>query len=132
VQEYDAADGKEYFISLENADQTKLFGFVRLRLQQRVQHWYEELQDAAIIRELHVYGQLAPVAEIEAGLPAGVKNERRRVQHKGFGRKLMVEAERIAQEQGFKKIAVIAGVGVRKYYEKLGYSLDQEYMIKVI
>lgn len=119
VDEYESADGVEYFISLENDDRTKLFGFVRLRLQDREQHWLEELQDCAIIRELHVYGQLVPVAA-----------KGKAVQHKGFGRKLMVAAEKIAQEQGAKKIAVIAGVGVRKYYEKLGYQLDQEYMIK--
>lgn len=121
IQQYDSADGQEYFISLEDQQQEKLFGFVRLRLQRRAQHWYEELQDAALIRELHVYGQLVPVAEDGAA-----------VQHRGFGRRLMVEAEWIAQEQGFKKFAVIAGVGVRKYYEKLGYHLDKEYMLKYL
>lgn len=119
IEEYDSSDGREYFISFEDDRREKLFGFVRLRLQQRQQHWYEELQDAALIRELHVYGQLVPVAEEGAA-----------VQHRGFGRKLMVEAERIAQEQGFTKFAVIAGVGVRKYYEKLGYQLGEEYMLK--
>lgn len=121
VEEYDSADGKEYFIALEDDIRKKLFGFVRLRLQQREHHWYEELQDCAIIRELHVYGQLVPVAE-----------EGTAVQHRGFGRKLMETAEQIAREQGFKKIAVIAGVGVRRYYEKLGYQLDQEYMVKAL
>ncbi|EKD44256.1 MAG: hypothetical protein ACD_71C00195G0005, partial [uncultured bacterium (gcode 4)] len=29
-----------------------------------------------------------------------------------------------------KKIAVIAGVWVRAYYEKLGYELEGEYMVK--
>ncbi len=119
IEQYQAADGAEYFISYENPERTKLFGFVRLRLQQREQHWYEELQGAAIIRELHVYGQLVPVAE------AG-----KQIQHHGFGKKLMLTAERIAREAGFKKIAVIAGVGVRKYYEKLGYRLVEEYMVK--
>lgn len=121
AEQYQAADGTEYFVSYENADRTKLFGFVRLRLQQRKQHWYEALQDAAIIRELHVYGQLVPVSE-----------DTQQVQHHGFGKKLMLEAERIAKAAGFKKIAVIAGVGVRKYYEKLGYQLVEEYMVKDI
>jgi elongator complex protein 3 len=121
IRQYDAADGQEYFISFEDQARTKLFGFVRLRLQQRDQHWYEELQDAAIIRELHVYGQLVPVSEDGTA-----------VQHRGMGRKMMEQAENIAREAGFKKIAVIAGVGVRKYYEKLGYQLDQEYMVKVL
>lgn len=119
IDEYDAADGKEYFIGYENKDRTKIFGFVRLRVQDRAEHWYEELQDCAIIRELHVYGQLVPVSQ-----------QGKAVQHKGIGRKLMTEAEEIARTSGAKKIAVIAGVGVRKYYEKLGYSLVEEYMIK--
>jgi histone acetyltransferase (RNA polymerase elongator complex component) len=106
-----------------------LFGFVRLRLQDRNQHWYEELQDCAIIRELHVYGQLVPIVEV-SGLPAEAPQEHRRAQHRGFGRKLMVEAEAIAKAKGFTKSAVIAGVGVRKYYEKLGYELADEYMMK--
>lgn len=123
IEQYESANGQEYFISFEDPARRKLFGFVRLRLQQRQQHWYGELQDAAIIRELHVYGQLIPVAE--DGVDSGV-------QHRGFGRKLMQAAEIIARDHGFTKIAVIAGVGVRKYYEKLGYRLEQEYMIKTI
>lgn len=118
---YQASDGAEYFLTMEDPDQKKLFAFVRLRLQQRQQHWYDELQDAAIIRELHVYGQLVPVAEAGAA-----------VQHRGFGRKLMEHAENIAKQQGFTKMAVIAGVGVRQYYAKLGYTLVGEYMIKLL
>lgn len=121
IEEYDSADGKEYFIALEDDTRKKLFGFVRLRLQHRDKHWYEELQDCAIIRELHVYGQLVPLDKLEAD---------GQVQHRGFGRKMMELAEQIAKDNGFKKIAVIAGVGVRRYYEKLGYKLDQEYMVK--
>lgn len=31
---------------------------------------------------------------------------------------------------GYTKIAVISGVGVRKYYEKFGYKFNNNYMIK--
>lgn len=119
IEQYTASAGQEYFISYENPERTKLFGFMRLRLQNIKQHWYGVLQDTAIIRELHIYGRLVPIAD-----------NSNVIQHKGFGKKLMLEAERIAQEQNFQKIAVIAGVGVREYYEKLGYRLDEEYMIK--
>ncbi|EKD78603.1 MAG: hypothetical protein ACD_41C00315G0007 [uncultured bacterium] len=119
TRSYESAAGTEYFLSYEDPAHKKLFGFVRLRLQQRDQHWYAELQDCAIIRELHVYGQLVPVAE-----------EGTAVQHRGFGRRLMEQAEQIAREAGFRKIAVIAGVGVRKYYQKQGYQLIEEYMVK--
>lgn len=50
----------------------------------------------------------------------------------GFGRRLIEKAEEIVRENfpGVEKIAVIAGVGVRGYYEKLGYTLEGEYMMK--
>lgn len=46
---------------------------------------------------------------------------------------LMEEAERIAlEEHGVKKMAVIAGVGTRNYYRKLGYELEGVYMTKML
>ena len=54
----------------------------------------------------------------------------KKVQHAGLGKMLMKEAEKIARQNGFKKIAVIAGVGVRGYYRKLGYKLESSYMVK--
>jgi elongator complex protein 3 len=52
-------------------------------------------------------------------------------QHIGLGKKLVLEAERVAREEfGAEKIAVISGVGVRNYYRKLGYRLKDTYMIK--
>jgi len=46
---------------------------------------------------------------------------------------LMEEAERIARdEHGSSKLAVIAGVGTRNYYAKLGYELEGPYMVKIL
>ena len=45
-------------------------------------------------------------------------------QHKGYGKKLLQKAEEIAIKNGYQKIAVIAGVGVRNYYRKQGYIHD--------
>lgn len=46
---------------------------------------------------------------------------------------LMEEAERIARdEHGSTKLAVIAGVGTRHYYRKLGYELDGVYVSKLL
>ena len=42
----------------------------------------------------------------------------------------MAEAERLAKKSGYKKIAVISGIGVRGYYRKLGYRLQGTYMVK--
>ena len=79
------------------------------------------LQNAAIIREVHTYGQMMPIRS---------KNKRS-PQHKGLGKKLISEAEKItAEEFGVKKIAVISGVGVRDYYRKLGYRIENGYMTK--
>merc|ERR1711965_1087750 len=42
----------------------------------------------------------------------------------GFGRQLMAAAELEARKRGFKKAAVISGVGTRNYYRKLGYEIE--------
>jgi len=118
-RDYDASGGKEIFLSYESADKKILYAFTRLRLQQLAHHWIPELQDTAIIREIHTYGKLK---RINSGGGA--------VQHIGFGRRLMDAAETIAREAGYKKIAVIAGIGVREYFRKLGYVLEGEYMVK--
>jgi elongator complex protein 3 len=77
------------------------------------------LRGAALIRELHTYGRHTRVG-----------GEGEQSQHVGFGRKLLAEAERIAKEAGYAKLAVISGIGVREYYRKLGYSLENTYMVK--
>jgi histone acetyltransferase (RNA polymerase elongator complex component) len=79
-----------------------------------------KLGSSALIRELHVYGELMPVG----------KNKK--IQHTGLGKRLMAEAERIAVKNGYEKMAVIAGVGVRDYYRKMGYRLENTYMVKKI
>ena len=74
----------------------------------------------AIVRELHVYGQALRLKQ-KAGNAS---------QHKGFGKWLMDEAEKITKQQGIDKLTVISGVGVRQYYRKLGYKLKGFYMVK--
>jgi histone acetyltransferase (RNA polymerase elongator complex component) len=54
------------------------------------------------------------------------------VQHKGIGRRLLGEAEAIARDHAYRKVAVIAGVGTIEYYKKHGYIWDHNYMIKKI
>lgn len=121
VRDYEASGGREYFISYEGGGGKTIYAFTRLRLQHLQKHWMPELQDTALIREIHTYGQLK---RIDSGEGA--------VQHIGFGRRLMDEAEAIAKKEGFTRIAVIAGIGVREYFRKLGYTLEGEYMVKMI
>lgn len=109
IIKYQASGGEEYFLSYESKDEKILYGFCRLRLSE---------PKAAMIRELHVYGQLVPMGG------------HRKIQHAGLGKRLMSEAEKIARQNGFKKMAVISGVGVRGYYRKLGYKLKNSYMVK--
>lgn len=78
-----------------------------------------ELKNCAMVREVHVYGQSLVLGE--KGFDG---------QHMGIGKKLMMEAERIAKENGYKKLAVISWIGVREYYRKLRYVFDNPYMIK--
>ena len=81
----------------------------------------KELIGSALVRELHVYGSVIPVAE---------KNIH--TQHTGLGKKLMKLAEIIAKQNKFDSIAVISAIGTRGYYKKIGYDLMGTYMIKNI
>jgi elongator complex protein 3 len=111
IIEYNASGGKEYFLQIVNKDDV-LFGLLRLRIT----------KERSMIRELHVYGQ---------NLNLG-KKTKNAAQHKGLGKWLMEEAEKIAKENKHKKIYVISGIGVREYYKKLGYKVEEPYMSKKI
>ena len=118
---YPASQGKEYFISYEDVKQDKLLAFLRLRFpSQKTNPLFPELNNASLVRELHTYGFLVPLG----------KENIKSAQHLGLGRKLMEKAEKISQKNGYKKIAVISGIGVREYYRKLGYRLEGYYMVK--
>lgn len=120
--DYDASGGKEIFLSYNDAHD-KLVALLRLRIPSPASTpLFPALKNAALIREVHTYGEVAPLAEII---------EKEKKQHKGLGKKLLKEAERIAKKEfKLKTIAVISGVGVRGYYQKNGYRLKDTYMIK--
>ncbi len=114
--DYDSSNGKEVFLSFESEDNLLAF----LRLRKPYKPFRKEItKDSVGVRELHTYGQASKV-----------KGEGS-IQHKGLGKKLMQEAERIAREKfKAKKILVISGIGVKEYYKKLGYKKDGIYMSK--
>ncbi|HDZ54216.1 MAG TPA: tRNA uridine(34) 5-carboxymethylaminomethyl modification radical SAM/GNAT enzyme Elp3 [Candidatus Nealsonbacteria bacterium] len=171
-KDYDASGGKEIFLSYEEKNRKKLYSLLRLRIPSCVppsskttegysktsegrpsqKHFLPVLQNAAIIREVHTYGQLVPISESKTA-----------PQHRGLGKKLIKTAEKIVYTEfgrsaknefgfrphtkrrqdtkiskisprygvvGVKKIAVISGVGVRNYWRKLGYQLENDYMVK--
>jgi elongator complex protein 3 len=120
VLTYEVCGGTEHFISFEDPVQDLLIGFCRLRFPNDPVR--RELQNAAIVRELHVYGSEAGI-----GKDAGDRDW----QHRGYGKKLLAKAEELTVDAGFDKLSVISGIGVRQYYrEKLGYTQDGPYVSK--
>ena len=121
IDKFKASGCIEYFISFVSNDELTLYGFCRLRLPQNDNtKILEEIDNCALIRELHVYSTLIPVNNVT----------QKSIQHNGFGKKLLKKAEWIAFCNGYCKYAVISGVGVRNYYKKHGYKLCDTYMIK--
>ncbi|HBB02989.1 MAG: histone acetyltransferase, ELP3 family, elongator complex protein 3 [Candidatus Peregrinibacteria bacterium GW2011_GWF2_38_29] len=126
VLEFNASKGKEFFLSFDDVKKDKLCSLLRLRFPSSKvkfdKNYLPELNGSTIIREVHTYGIQTPVDKKGSG-----------AQHLGLGRKLIEKAEEIAKNAGYKKIAVISGVGVRDYYKKFGYSLSKAgYMIKAL
>ncbi len=103
------------------ATQPKLLGFLRLSLPDLTKQLAEfpELKGCAMIREIHVYGQLVGLGQAAQG----------RAQHLGLGSKLLTKAKEIALEQGYKKLAVISAVGTRDYYQQRGFVTQGLYQV---
>ena len=107
---------------MESIDEKTLYGFCRLRINENNNDVMKILHNCALIRELHVYGVMTP----------HYSQKNTRTQHHGFGKLMLKKAEQIAYMNGIRKMAIISGVGVRQYYEKRGYYLDSNFMIKVL
>ncbi len=141
-ERYDSAGGREVFLTMEDPERRAVFAFLRLRLpptpdalrkhpdhsgdnklarySEAIEQGLPELKDAAFVRELHTYGQALSLRQTKADAS----------QHKGYGKALMAEAERIATKEGYGHLSVISGIGVRAYYRTLGYRLRGTYMDK--
>ena len=118
IMEYDASDGKEFFLNFESDDY--LLGICRARIPSNPFR-KEITKSSFIIRELHVYGKQVIIDD-----------NSKHTQHKGLGKELMKKAEKIAKKNKCNKIVIISGIGVREYYKKLGYKKDGPYMSKSI
>ncbi|MBI2550370.1 tRNA uridine(34) 5-carboxymethylaminomethyl modification radical SAM/GNAT enzyme Elp3 [Candidatus Woesearchaeota archaeon] len=121
VTEYEGSGGKEFFIAAEDPVNDAIIGFCRMRFPTQ-QLRSEITPTTAIIRELHVYATAVAIGN--------EPDEKTKLQHRGFGRKLMAAAEKIAKENGMDKMLVISGVGAKEYYKKLWYGYDGPYMGK--
>jgi len=119
-----AADGaEEHFLSFVTPDD-RIAGFLRLSLPaaDSPTTGLGDLDEAALIREVHVYGQSLPVGTEQRGA----------AQHAGLGTRLIREAERIARARKFRRMAVIAAVGTRAYYLERGFERGELYLVKQI
>jgi elongator complex protein 3 len=121
--DYPASGGTEVFLSFEDENET-LFGLLRLRIQSEAIpiSGLENTVPTTIIRELHVYG---PEVALKNQSPDAA-------QHKGLGKALFKEAERIAGEE-FRalQLLVLSGVGAKEYYRsEFDYHTAGDYMVK--
>ncbi len=124
---YETVGGAEHFLTFDSIADDRLYAFLRLRLPSDrandMTKLFPELAGAALVREIHTYGKLAQLS---------TDGKETTAQHTGLGKQLMTRAEEIARANGFNKIAVIAGIGTREYYRKLGYVLEGTYMVKTL
>jgi elongator complex protein 3 len=117
---YDTESAKEHFLSFATTDD-HIVGFLRLSLPKSnaPETGIAELKDAALIREVHIYGQ---------SLAVGAENTNA-VQHVGLGTRLIEEAIQIAHTHGYPRLAVISAIGTREYYLQRGFERGEFYLI---
>ena len=127
-EEYYSSGGKEIFITAEKEIDGKYYilGFLRLRLSEKSGKdsyglFMPQIKNCALIREVHVYGKLQSCYN---------KKNNSNNQHYGIGKNLINYAEFLAYYEGYRKISVTSGVGVRNYYRKQGYYLKDGYTVK--
>ena len=120
---YQSGGAEEHFISWITPDD-RLAGFLRLSLPgpDSPDTGMDDLVGAAVIREVHIYGQSLQVGEAKAGA----------AQHSGLGTDLLQRGEGIAAAYGFSRLAVISAIGTRQYYLDRGFQRGDLYMVKKI
>ncbi len=100
-------------------DERDIAGFLRLSLPTEPAIT-PELDGAAMIREVHVYGQSVEIGESGEG----------HAQHLGLGKQLIERAVEIAREHSYPRLAVISAIGTREYYRKRGFADGDLYQVR--
>lgn len=120
---YQAGSAEEHFISFVTPEDG-LAGFIRLSLPAKdsALTGMSDLDGAALIREVHVYGQSLAVGAEQTGA----------AQHLGLGTRLLEEADNVARKNGFSRMAVISAIGTRHYYLDRGFERGEYYLVKKI
>jgi elongator complex protein 3 len=120
---YPAANAEEHFLQFVTPADS-VAGYLRLSLPTAMTPdlaaALPDLCGAALIREVHIYGQSLAVGKEMSGA----------AQHIGLGTRLLERAAEIARAAGYTRLAVIASVGTRLYYESRGFARGSLYMVK--
>jgi len=107
---YGTKGSEEYFLEYVTKE-NKIVAFLRLSVP-KSPSFVKELENSAIIREIHVYGQTLEIGKEEKG----------KSQHMGLGKNLISKATEISKKEGFKNLSVISSVGTRTYYSRNGFT----------
>jgi elongator complex protein 3 len=119
---YASSTGEEVFLQYILPADRAIAGFLRLALPRQDAPQPDELIGAAVVREVHVYGQAIGIGETAPG----------RAQHAGLGARLLERAAQIAFAAGYARLAVISAVGTRGYYRKRGFTDGQLYQHRAL
>jgi elongator complex protein 3 len=119
---YRAGGAEERFLSFVTSED-RLAGYVRLSLPQSLgaDLGWPDLREAALIREIHIYGQSLGVGDLG---PPGT------AQHVGLGSELLSHAEALARRGGYARLAVISAIGTHGYYAERGFLDGELYQVK--
>jgi elongator complex protein 3 len=114
---YEAAAGRELFLSFEEAETETVAGFLRLRFPSEAS---DRPLAAPIIRELKALG---------AELPVGASDHAGSMQHRGLGRRLIAAATERTHEAGYDRLYVLSAIGTRAYYRRFGFEREGPWMV---
>ena len=125
-QRYAASDGEEGFLSLELPHEDALVAYARVR-RPSARAWRPELEGAAVLREVRVLGEVLPLGARPSDARGSLQ-----WQHRALGARLLAQAEQAARSWGLRRLVVMAGMGARPYFRRLGYELDGPYMVRAL
>jgi elongator complex protein 3 len=118
--QYTTSVSDEIFLQYITAER-HIAGFLRLSLPKPdLAPLHPDLNGAAMIREVHVYGQALGIGASAEG----------KAQHLGLGKQLIEHAVALARERGFRYLAVISAIGTREYYRKRGFEDRVLYQVR--
>ena len=122
-ERYGASGGEELFLSLELPEGDALVAYARVR-RPSPRAWRPEIAGAAVLREVRVLGEVLPLHARPRDGAGSLE-----WQHRGLGARLVGLSEEAARAWGMDRLAVMAGMGTRGYFGRLGYSLEGPYMV---